>query len=162
MLSASALQILRAVAELGELEEGTYLGAAELAGRIGAPRNYLGKLLQGLARRGLVVGRKGQRGGFRLAGDPARLSLLEVLDPTQEVARVKGCLLGRSACREGRPCAAHASWARARGAYLRFLTETSVLDLMEHGGRDKTPAAVFRPHSGRGRALPVAGKEVPS
>jgi Rrf2 family transcriptional regulator, iron-sulfur cluster assembly transcription factor len=149
MLNDSALHALRAVAELGTLTAGHYMGAADLAGRIRAPQNYLGKLLQALARRGVVAGRKGQGGGFRLARPAGSISLLEVLDPKREVARLQGCLLNRPGCRADRPCAAHAHWARLRNAYMEFLTGTAVSDLI---GEDRRgPALISSPRPERGR-----------
>jgi Rrf2 family protein len=135
MVSVSGLHAVRAMAELGALSEGQYLGAAELAGLIQAPRNYLGKLLQSLARRGVLAGRKGKGGGFRLSRDAKDIRLLDVLDPAEEVTRMKGCLLGRRSCREEAPCAAHRMWSQAREAYLRFLTQTSVADLTNRSGQ---------------------------
>ena len=49
MLSKTAIHAVRATIELAALAPGCYLGAAAIADRIGAPRNYLGKLLQALA-----------------------------------------------------------------------------------------------------------------
>ena len=64
MLSRTAIHAVRALSHLAGLPAGTFAGSAVLAERIGAPANYLGKLLQGLAARGLValgIGRRRAR-----------------------------------------------------------------------------------------------------
>ena len=50
MLSRSTLHGIRALAALAELPPEEYAGAGRIAKQIGAPQNYLGKLLQQLAR----------------------------------------------------------------------------------------------------------------
>ena len=50
MFTKTSLHAIRAFMVLAELPEGTHAGAAAIAKEIGAPQNYLGKLLQGYIR----------------------------------------------------------------------------------------------------------------
>jgi Rrf2 family iron-sulfur cluster assembly transcriptional regulator len=129
LISKTGLHALRALATLAELPDGTYGGAAEIAEEIGAPRNYLGKLLKLLADSGLVESQKGKGGGFRLTRDSAEISVLDVVEPIDHPSRWAGCFLGRSRCNDRSPCAVHRRWAKVRDAYLRFLEETTLADL---------------------------------
>jgi Rrf2 family protein len=129
MISQTAKHALAALTALAELPEGRYAGAAEIAGDIDAPRNYLGKLLKTLADDGLVVSQKGKGGGFRLARSPASISLIEAVEPIDRVSRWSDCFLGRGRCSEDSPCAVHDRWAAVRDVYLDFLRETSIADL---------------------------------
>src|SRR5262245_28197047 len=95
MITKSGVHAVRAMVALAKLPEDTYAGAARIAKEIGAPQNYLGKLLQALAREGLVESQKGLGGGFRLARTPRRISLLDVVEPIEHVSRWSGCILGR-------------------------------------------------------------------
>ena len=55
-------------------------------GQIPAP--YLSKLLQGLARAGLIISQRGIGGGYRLSRNPAEISLADivrVVDPMQRI-----------------------------------------------------------------------------
>lgn len=131
MLSKTALHAILAMTALGELEEGTYAGAAALAERINAPPNYLGKLLQSLARAGLVSSRKGLGGGFRLTRPAREITLMDVLEPLEDVGRWSGCFLHRRACRDAKPCAVHAEWRELRQRYLHLLRKTTIADLVE-------------------------------
>lgn len=129
MVTRTGIHALTALATLAGLEGGAYLGAAELARRIGAPKNYLGKLLQTLAIQGILESQKGKGGGFRLARPAEQISLYEVIEPIERVSRWSGCFLGRAQCSAGEPCPVHHRWGKVRDAYLEFLNQTTVADL---------------------------------
>jgi Rrf2 family iron-sulfur cluster assembly transcriptional regulator len=133
VITRTGLHAVRAMAALARLPEGAYAGAARIARDIGAPPNYLSKLLQGLARAGLVRSQKGLGGGFRLARDPRHISLLDVVEPIEQVSRWSGCVLGHRSCSDEAPCAIHDRWKQVRTAYLRMLTKTTVADLRARG-----------------------------
>jgi len=129
MLSKTGTHAIRAMAALAQLPAGEYAGAAEIAQRIGAPRNYLGKLLQLYAHAGLVDSQRGLGGGFRLARDPKAITLLDVVDPIEHVDRWSGCILGNGVCSDSAPCALHRRFGAVREVYLRFLRETTLVEL---------------------------------
>ncbi len=133
MLSKTGLHAVRALVALAKLPAGTYAGAAHIARDIGAPQNYLGKLLKALAAEGLVESQKGLGGGFRLARDPRDISLLDVVEPIEHVSRWSGCILGRPECSEIDPCAIHDRWKAVREAYLRMLRRTTLAELVARG-----------------------------
>jgi Rrf2 family protein len=133
MITRTALHSIRALVCLARLPRGVYAGAGTLAREIDAPPNYLGKLLQTLARAGLVESRKGLRGGFRLARDPAEISLYEVIEPIEHVSRWEGCFLGGAPCSDKDPCVMHERWGSLRDAYLQLLSDTKVADLVTGG-----------------------------
>lgn len=136
MISKTAVHALTALSALAELPEGAYAGAGEIAQHTGAPPNYLGKLLKTLADAGIVQSQKGRGGGFRLARDPARISLLEAVEPIEHVSRWAGCFLGRGRCSDSVPCAVHRRWGPVRDLYMKFLSQTTISDL---GPRGQSP-----------------------
>jgi Rrf2 family transcriptional regulator, iron-sulfur cluster assembly transcription factor len=126
MLSKTSIHAIRAVVALAELPPDTYGGTAKLAKQISAPPNYLGKLLQQLARSGMLNSQKGLSGGFALARRAEDITLLEVVEALEPVDRYYGCILGRNACKEHDPCPLHHQWKVARGYYLTMLEGTTV------------------------------------
>ncbi|MBI1388227.1 MAG: Rrf2 family transcriptional regulator [bacterium] len=130
MLTRTGIHAIRAMAALAETPDGAYAGAAAIAERIDAPRNYLGKLLQTLSRVGLVESQKGLGGGFRLRLRPQKITLLDIVDPIEHVSRWSGCILGRESCSEDNPCALHLRWKKVRDEYLKMLEKTTVADLL--------------------------------
>jgi Rrf2 family protein len=128
---------------LAGLPRGQRLGSAALAAEIDAPPNYLGKLLQNLAREGLVDSQKGSGGGFSLARDARSIRLVDVLEPLEPTSRWDVCFLGRPQCSGEAPCAVHHRWAELRDAYLALLSETTIAQLMRHD--DDTMSAPDQP-----------------
>jgi Rrf2 family protein len=123
---------------LARLPEGAYAGAANIAEDIGAPPNYLSKLLRNLTNQGLVESQKGLGGGFRLARKAGLITLLDVAEPIDHISRWTGCLLGLSECSDVAPCAMHERWKRVRSAYLAMLRQTTFEDLVAGGDTLKT------------------------
>jgi Rrf2 family protein len=130
MISKSAVHALRAASILAMLEDGEYSESGSLARRIDAPPNYLSKLLQTLARAGVVLSRKGPRGGFRLARDPGEIRLIDVVEPIDQVSRWDGCFLGLPICSDSSPCAVHERWDRVRREYFDLLADTTIGDVI--------------------------------
>ena len=134
MISRTALHALKAVAALAERPD-EFQGVSSIAEHIGAPHNYLGKLLQRLIDLGIVSSQKGKGGGFRLARPPERISLFDVVEPVDHVSRWEGCFMGRDACSAANPCALHHEWVKIRGSYLKMLKESTIADVVAHGVR---------------------------
>jgi Rrf2 family protein len=78
MLSQKARYALRALVELAR-EPKAQRTAAEISVRADAPRKFLEAILLELARRGLVVSRRGKLGGYVLAKPPETISFAEVI-----------------------------------------------------------------------------------
>lgn len=131
MISKTGIHAIKAMVTLAELPEGAFAGAGAIADSIGAPRNYLGKLLQMFTHEGYVISQKGMGGGFRLAKDPKLISLLDIINPIDNVDRWNGCFLGRHQCSGNDPCAVHKQWDKVRNQYIEFVTNTSIADLTQ-------------------------------
>jgi len=139
MITRTGLQAIWAMIALVGLPDGRYLGAGVVAGKIGVRPNYLGKLLQTLAREGLVISQKGSGGGYRLARPPERIRLIEILEPIESPDRWPGCFLGRKECTEDDPCVVHDRWVAVKDTYLSFLSDSTVADLIQRPGEERLP-----------------------
>ena len=148
MLSTTALHAVRALGELAQLQRGEYAGATAIAARIGAPPNYLGKLLQTLSQHGVVDSRKGAGGGFRLARSADSISLYDVVEPIDRVSRWNGCFLGNLRCSGS--CTVHERWKPVREAYLQLLTDSTVSEVAG-GGLPQSVASVLPQRRGKQR-----------
>jgi Rrf2 family protein len=78
MLSSKARYALRAVVALARAD-GAQITAGDLAERADAPRKFLEAILLELARRGVVVSRRGKLGGYSLARPAEQISFAEVI-----------------------------------------------------------------------------------
>lgn len=132
MISKTGIHATLALALLAKLENDEFAGAAQIASEVGAPRNYLGKLLKQLAERGLLQSQKGFGGGFRLARAAEKITLFDIVEPLDRVSKWNGCFLGRSKCSDKAPCAVHHRWSRIRDEYLKFLKNTTIAEVADH------------------------------
>lgn len=139
MISKTSLQAIRALVILAELPPGEHQGAAAIAQRIGAPSNYLGKMLQSLTRFRLVESQKGLHGGFRLAKPAAEISLIDVMNCIEDLDKWNECVLGRPECSEIHPCVVHHKWKIARNACLDLLRSTTLEAVVKSGELDGEP-----------------------
>lgn len=131
MISKTGIHATLALTLLARLKPGEYAGASQIAAKVGAPRNYLGKLLKKLASEGLVESQKGFGGGFRLALSPTKIALYDIVEPLDRVSRWEGCFLGRARCSAKSPCALHEHWSKIREHYLDFLKSTTIDQIAE-------------------------------
>jgi Rrf2 family protein len=115
--------------------------ASDIARALRLPENYLSKILHALARAGVVDSERGRGGGFSLARPATRLSLAEVIEPFDELAARRHCLLGRPACSDRSPCPAHARWTAVGEQVQDFFHHTTVADLIPAPSETRTPVA---------------------
>jgi Rrf2 family transcriptional regulator, nitric oxide-sensitive transcriptional repressor len=135
MLSQTAEYALRAVVHLAAHREQAQT-AQQIAAATRVPPGYLAKLLQRLARAGIVASQRGVHGGFVLAREPQDLSLLDVVEVVEPVRRITTCPLGEGPAGHGkRLCPLHARLDEALGGVERVLAESRIADLLEHRQR---------------------------
>ena len=107
------------------------MGAKDIAKEIGAPQNYLGKLLQQLATEGVLKSTKGRGGGFSLARKPEDISLLHVLDPIARISQKADCFFGWKKCSNANPCAFHHKWKPLREQFADLLEHTTIDEILD-------------------------------
>jgi Rrf2 family protein len=93
MFSQTAEYALRAVACLAR-RAGEPMTTRQIADASRVPAGYLAKILQALARAGVVTGQRGLNGGFLLAKRPEELTMLDVVRVADGSHRITACPLG--------------------------------------------------------------------
>ena len=93
MLSKTAEYALRAVTSLAANGDRA-LSADVLDDKTKVPRRYLTRVMQGLAAVGLVGSRSGPGGGYILAKDTSKLTILDVVNAVAPLERITTCPLG--------------------------------------------------------------------
>lgn len=129
MISKTGIYGIRAMLALARLPRDEYVGAQRIAAQVDVPQSYLSKLLQTLARSGLVESQRGVTGGFRLARDPASISLYDIIEPLEPVERWSGCFLGYAECSDEAACPMHDRWKKVQQAYLGMLRRSTLGEL---------------------------------
>ncbi|MBX6365524.1 MAG: Rrf2 family transcriptional regulator [Gemmatimonadetes bacterium] len=130
MISQTAEHALRAVLYLARQPGARSVPAEAIAAALGAPRNYLSKTLQQLAKAGIVVGTRGPTGGFRLAVPADALTVADLVAVFDEEPRSAMCLLGGVRCTGESPCAVHSRWKAVTAEARAPLRRTVIADLL--------------------------------
>lgn len=138
MLSQTAEYALRAALYLAE-DPLRVARVGELAEALDVPQNYLSKTLHQLARTGVLQSTRGKHGGFRLSRPPETIPLFEIVAPFERLADQRQCLLGRPACSDTAPCAAHDRWKSVKETTNSFFRETTLQDLIHANAGKSAP-----------------------
>ena len=152
MISRTAEYALRAVLYLARVEDRRPVPVDDIAAALGAPRNYLSKTLNELARMEVVSSMRGPAGGFWLRADPETLTVAELTARFDETRTTGMCLLGGRPCDEARPCGAHQLWSAAQEAARASISRLTIAELVR-----KAPPVQFSEEDGRpvGSHFPV-------
>lgn len=121
---------------------------ADMARCTGVPRPYLAKIINSLARQGLVIAKRGYKGGVILARSPAHISLLQIVEAVEGPNWLGPCLLALDDCTDNHTCPTHEFWVDIRERIRRKLQETSlaqVINAHPHR-RPKHPVTFPRAH----------------
>jgi len=130
LLSQTAEHALRAALYLGH-RESELVAASEIAEALGTPRNYTGKILRRMARRGLLRSMRGPQGGFSLRIAARDLKVSDILRAVDEPAETQVvCLMGDRPCDASNPCGAHARWSEIESRVAALMDETTIEDLL--------------------------------
>jgi Rrf2 family protein len=107
---------------------GRFVPGREIARALGASENHLSKVLQRLARSGIVHSTRGPNGGFRLRSPWEKMKLIEIYEAIEGPLAPGRCLLGLSVCKGSR-CALGAVIHKTDEAVKRCLTGTTLAEL---------------------------------
>ena len=90
------------------------------------PKDYLSKILQGLAKKGIVQTQRGVGGGVSLAKTPEELTILDVVNAVAPLERIRRCPLGLTS--HTRLCPLHSEldrvYAATQAALARVVNDT--------------------------------------
>ncbi len=131
-ISQTAEYALRAVVRIAT-GGGAPVTTREIADSTRVPADYLSKVLQMLARGGIVQARRGQGGGFVLTRSPEELTILDVVGAVDPIRRIRTCPLGLPEHRD-RLCPLHRRLDAALEAVEASLGATTVAEIMREGG----------------------------
>lgn len=120
--AAQALAVLAQRPELPRLVK-------DVAVEAGVPAPYLAKIVQTLAKRGLVLTQRGVGGGATLARPPSEITLYEICEALDDPVVKRRCMLGTAECSDERACPCHHFWVTHRDEYVEFLRRTTIADM---------------------------------
>ena len=127
MFSKACEYALRALLFLASVSrDGKKASLRQIAAGIDSPEPFVGKILQDLARKGLLRSAKGPTGGFYLTPEMLDRSLADVVTAIDGDKLFTACGLGLKACSETTPCPIHHEFKRIRADIFRMLQEAKI------------------------------------
>lgn len=82
-------------------------GVVDIAGKLGFPEAFLGKILQNLVKKNLIVSVKGPGGGFFVKEDTLNFTILNIVEKLEGLDFLCKCGLGLHTCNDKNPCPIH-------------------------------------------------------
>ena len=129
MFSQASEYALRALTELARCEPEKWVLTGELAELLELPVHYLGKVLQNLARKGILESQRGRQGGFRLAESPDDITVFDVVRELDDIRSLETCVMGEASCSDDTACPLHGLWKGIRDRFVDSLQTTTLKDL---------------------------------
>jgi Rrf2 family protein len=127
--SRSSEYAIRAFVHLAQIPDGKYVMVKQIAEQEEIPAHFLAKILQQLARKGLLRSSKGPTGGFSLRMSSEDITLFSIVEALDGMADYDKCMSGLAECNDEVPCGMHDSWKDLRLRILDYLEGTSIADL---------------------------------
>ena len=130
MLSQTCEYALRAVTYIGQHADENPVLAKDISAEMHVPLRYLQKVLRDLVRIGVLDSTRGIGGGFQLKKPADQIRLADIMAPFDDILAQTSCPFGNPLCGKSKPCPLHDRWSEVAGAYLDFLQNTTVHDLL--------------------------------
>lgn len=130
MLSQTAEYALRAIVTMAQ-SEAAGMTAHDIAGASQVPLDYLSKVLNSLARGGIVRAQRGRGGGFTLAFSATEMTVLDVVNAVDPIRRIRSCPL-KLAAHATKMCALHRKLDEALALVEQAFASTTMAELCEN------------------------------
>jgi Rrf2 family protein len=114
---------------LAQVPEGKFAMVKNIAEQEEIPAHFLAKILQQLARKGLLRSSKGPTGGFALRVPASEVRLLDIVEALDGLTAYQQCASGLAECSDDMPCSMHDSWISLRSRIMDYLGRNTIADL---------------------------------
>jgi Rrf2 family protein len=128
-LSKKADYGLIAVRHLAEQPLSAACSAKEIARAYGIPTELLAKILQKLARNGLLVSQHGTNGGYSLARHPREISAFEVIRAIDGPLFITSCITDKRECGQITRCTVREPLKKVNETLIKALSAVTISSL---------------------------------
>jgi len=147
----SAEAAIRAALYLASRPPGELSSIKDIAASTKLSKPYLSKVIQQLAREGLVRTFRGPGGGIELRKPPEAITLWSLVRATEGPGDPDRCALGIGNCSPKAPCPLHERWMPLRDGFQRLLEGTTLAGLLRDISQTQSDErSTDRPHARRG------------
>lgn len=136
LISKSSEYGLRAALFMAGRPAGDNVSVREMSETLDISFHFLTKILQKLARSGVVKSTRGARGGIALAKPAKEITLLDIVRSIEGPSLFEACILGLAGCGEKKPCPLHRQWGQQRARIEKIFRRTTLARLARETARD--------------------------
>ena len=141
-LSKKADYALMAMKHLAIRPDAGSASAREIAEQYDIPVELMAKVLQSLARRGLVTSLQGTRGGYRLARPTAQITVAEIIQAIDGPLTVTACSTEAENCDQYAKCNVRDPLWRIRERIISALTTCTLQEIASEAPADAIPVTL--------------------
>lgn len=134
MFSKACEYGIRATIHIGQQSmQGERVSLKAVAKAIDSPVAFTAKILQALAKDGIIISTKGSTGGYKLPNKiHSEINLLNIVKAIDGDNIYNGCGLGLEECNEAKPCPLHFQFKKIR-VDLKLMLETTTIKKLSNG-----------------------------
>jgi Rrf2 family protein len=144
-LSKKADYALMAMKHLAIRPDAASASAREIAEQYNIPIELMAKVLQRLARRGLVTSHQGTRGGYRLSRPASVISVADIIQAIDGPLTVTACSSDSESCDQYAKCSVRDPLWRIRERILSALATCSLQEVSSDLPLEETAAVSVSP-----------------
>ncbi|MBU2760621.1 RrF2 family transcriptional regulator [Acidithiobacillus sulfurivorans] len=131
LLSKTSEYALQALIYLAAQPEGEPVLSRDISDYLRVPAQYLAKILQDLAKRGVLDSFKGRGGGFVLRPGADQMNILDIVEVVEGQPFGQGCVLGLKACADETACPVHYQWKPLKAEVVGLLGKQTIGSMAE-------------------------------
>jgi len=129
---------LRVLLDIAIHQKGGPVILRDIAARQGISEKYLWQVINPLKSAGIVNSSRGAKGGYMLAKDPVRITVLEALTVLEGPVCVVDCVDDPDGCERSSLCVTRGVWAKLEVAVKEAMKGITVKDLADQHKDDQT------------------------
>ena len=123
MLESTTKYALRALLYLATKDGDHYVRVEELSEGADVPGPYLSKIMKILSLKGLVLTKRGSKGGVKLAPRIKEITFYDVCVALEDPIVSASCMLNNGPCNKSSPCKFHNQWSEVKQKIARHFTQ---------------------------------------
>lgn len=100
--------------------------AKDIAETYFIPQQLMAKILQRLARNGILISQQGTHGGYSLAKSPSEITAFDIIDAIDGPVQITGCVTTRGECEQTPNCIVREPLREVNERVIQALSEVTI------------------------------------
>ena len=132
LISTKGRYALRVMIDIARDKTGDYVSLTSIAENENISIKYLESIIVLLSKEGLLDGKRGKNGGYKLYRDPSEYTVLEILRLTEGGLAPVSCLEGEfNNCARAKSCQTLPLWEGLNNIINNYLGSVTLADLLD-------------------------------